>query len=285
MVRDEVFFLQKWIDYYSRFVPRENLYILVDGPDSTLPEDTQGCQIITFPKSQPGRHWDRSRWRFLSQFAGALTHRFDVVIGGDVDELIALDPDLGGDPIAYIAEQTTEDVISPFAIEIVHRVDLETPLAPTHPILDQRSFGRPNAFYCKPCIIRVPVQWSLGQHYSDYPRLHVSDALFLFHLRFVDRDILLDRQKQRHAHVTDIDSNLIDNAAGAGWAKSVDDIDDQLLEFAQAGPPKADDFLFESHRSRMYRRWRYENKRSVWKHAKFSETETLVIPERFKSLF
>ena len=136
-------------------------------------------------------------------------------MGGDVDELIVLDPLVGDNPVKHIQQRTSEEVITPFAIEVVHRVDLEPALDASRPVLEQRIHGRANAVYCKPCIIRKPIRWSLGQHYSDYPHLNLSSELFLFHLRFFDRDTLLARQKLRYQHVTNADvSELIGDVAG-----------------------------------------------------------------------
>ncbi|WP_348539118.1 glycosyltransferase family 2 protein [Ruegeria sp. R8_1] len=285
MVRNDEFFLKLWVDYYARFVPRQNLYILVDGDDSALPDTLQGCQVITFPQNQPSRGWDRKRWNFLSQFASSLTYRFDVVIGGDVDELIVLDPLVGNDPVQYILQQTNAQVISPFAIEVVQRVDLEPALDAQRPILEQRRYGRTNAFYCKPCITRAPISWSLGQHYSNHPRLNLSSDLFLFHLRFFDRDTLLERQKQRYLHITNDNSDIVQGVAGAGWAQSVEQVSAELQSFADYGPPETNDFSFEHLRKQIKKKWRFEEKRQIWKHAKFSGQSTFVIPERFSSVF
>ncbi|WP_170422046.1 hypothetical protein [Ruegeria arenilitoris] len=285
MVRNEEYFLALWVAYYERFVPRENLFILVDGADSSLPDCLQGCQVVTLPKSQPGRGWDKRRWSFLSHFVSSLTYRFDVVMGGDVDELVVLDPLVGDNPVEYIQQRTSDEVITPFAIEVIHRVDLEPALDPSRPVLEQRIHGRANAVYCKPCITRRPIRWSLGQHYSDYPRLNLSSDLFLFHLRFFDRDALLERQKQRYLHVTNTDSDIVRGVAGAGWMQSVEQVDAELQGFANFGPPEQDGFSFDRLRKLMRRKWRLEEKRQIWRHAKFSGQNTFVIPERFRSVF
>lgn len=285
MVRDEVLFLKCWIDHYSRFVPREHLFIIVDGSDSLLPEDLDGCQVITMPKGKPGRGWDRRRWQFLSQFAGALTHRFDVVIGGDVDELIVLDPDVGDDPIEFIVNRTDAPVISPFALEIIHRVDQEQPLSGDAPIMAQRKYVSPNSFYCKPCILRKAVTWSLGQHYSDHPDLNLSEELYLFHLRYVDHDILMDRQKQRNAQVTDENNQFVSGTAGVGWSDSTEEKSAQLDAFAQCDVKEDKSFSFKWHRQKMKNRWQFETKRGVWRHGRFNDTILYKVPDRFSGAF
>ena len=284
MIRNEDYFLKLWISYYGQFVPRENMFIIVDGADSTLPDGLEGCQIITFPKGKVAPGWDKRRWEFLSHFASALTARFDLVVGGDVDELIVLDPQFGDDPFAHILADTTAPVISPFAIELVHRVDLEAPLDQSRPILAQRAFGRINMWYSKPCIIRAPIRWSLGQHFSTHPELHLSQKLFLFHLRYLDHDMLLRRQKLRMAHVSDADGAVVSGVAGVGWQQEASEISDFLHSFVTHGPPVETNFAFGPLRKRMYRGWE-KGRGGFWKHARVHRMTTYRIPERFRTAF
>lgn len=285
MVRDDDYFLKLWVDYYSQFIPRSQLFILVDGEDSTLPDGIDGCQVIVFPKSTMEKGWDQKRWNFLSHFSSSLVTRFDVVLGGDVDELIVLDPEAGEDPIQYVLEQTNQPVISPFAIEIIHRLDLEEPLDTSKPILRQRRFGRINASYCKPCIHRIPIKWSLGQHYSDHSELALSDRLFLIHLRYVDQDMLMARQDQRLARINDKTGQRVSEAAGAGWQRSVKSMDNFLQSFVDKGPPEETDFQFEWQRKRITNSWEFDAYNGFWRHRKLHNRRTYKLPKRFGDCF
>jgi hypothetical protein len=285
MVRNDDFFLKLWVDYYSQVLPRNQLFILVDGADSTLPSGIEGCQIITFPKSVMEEGWDRKRWNFLSSFSSSLATRFDVVLGGDVDELIVLDPETGRNPIQHILEHTQTDVISPFAIEIIHRLDLEEPLDPTRPILSQRRFGRINATYCKPCIHRVPIKWSIGQHYSDRPELALSKHLFLFHLRYIDKEMLLSRQNQRLSRISDGSGHLVTGAAGEGWQHSVGGMENFLQSFVDKGQPEETDFKFEWQRDRIMRSWEFDPASGFWRHQRLHNRRTYTLPDCFADCF
>ena len=192
MVGDEPFFLPIWINHYARFLPKSQLFILVDGAQRVLPPEAQGCQILTLPHVVPGPGWDRMRWQMITDFTRLLLGRFDVVVFNDVDEIIVADPDCGTGLLGLIGRAREVGVISPFAIEVLHRLDLEpNALHANAPILSQRGFGRINASYCKPCITARPITFSLGGHYSNYPTLHLDPHLFLFHLRFADHTMLL----------------------------------------------------------------------------------------------
>ncbi len=285
MVRNEDYFLKLWVSYYEQFVPREHIFIVVDGLDSTLPDGLDGCQILTFPRSEVGEGWDKKRWEFLSSLATMLTRRFEVVVGGDVDELVVLDPQYGNDPINHVLTRTTTNVISPFAIEIIHRVDLEQPLSIEHPVLSQRRYGRINFTYCKPCITRVPINWSIGQHYADYPELTLSDELFLFHLRFLDRDMLIQRQKSRNEIVSDPRGSTVSGVAGYGWQKSYETMENFLISFVQKGPPEETDFRFEWQRRRLKKNWYFDEEKGFWFHDPLHNRRTYTLPERFCRLF
>jgi hypothetical protein len=88
MVGDEPIFLPIWIGYYSRFVPKDHLFILVDGFDRRLPPEVAGCQVIRLPRSAPVPGWDVARWKMITAFTQMLLHRFEVVAFNDVDEIL-----------------------------------------------------------------------------------------------------------------------------------------------------------------------------------------------------
>ena len=285
MVRDEPFFLPLWVRYYSRIAPRAHLFVVCDGLDQHLPPGTEGCQILRLPQGVIGPGWDDARWRMLTCLTHALLERFDIVVMNDVDELIALDPTHGDDLAAAIAEAREIGVISPFAIELVHRTDLEPePLRPDLPILHQRHYGRINASYCKPCITARKVHWSIGGHSADFPDLHLSHKLFLFHLRAVDAGMLMERQLKRRSHLTGADGKLIGGVAGGGWARGSDEVDSFLASF-QSSAPEITDFSFGWQRARIERSWRHDPDKRRWVHDTLHNRRSYRSPDRFADIF
>lgn len=284
MVRDEPFFLPRWIAHYAKLVPKAQLYILVDGFDQTLPDAALGCQIIALPRGVPGPGWDRKRWEMLADFAAGLLARFEVVVLNDVDELILADPASQTTLLAGLLRARDLGVISPFAVEMIHRMDLEPlPLDQSQPILGQRQFARINASYCKPCIISRAVRWTVGGHYATYPELHLDPHLYLFHLRFVDHAMLIARQATRQA-VVGTAAQRQEDIAGSGWAKGRDEISEFLQSFQEKGAPIADDFRFEWQRSRIAAGWAFDSKDGFWRHAKLHNRRTYTVPRRFLGL-
>ena len=285
MVGDEPFFLPIWITYYARFVPKDQLFILVDGAHRILPPEADGCQILTLPHVIPGPGWDHARWAMISAFTTMLLGRFDVVVFNDVDEIIVADPDCGTGLIDLIARARDVGVISPFAIEVLHRTDLEpAALHNRAPILSQRRYGRINASYCKPCITARPVRYSLGGHYSDYPNLHLDPHLYLFHLRFADYTMLLARQSNRQGLMA-AGGKGGDAVAGAGWSKGAAEMNDFLQSFVKAGPPIDTDFSFGWQRAKITKSWVHDPDGGIWRHDKLHNRKTYSIPPRFADIF
>jgi len=284
MVRDEPVFLPLWVRHYAAIAPRAQLFILFDGLDQQVPDAADGCQVLRLPQGVAGPGWDDARWRMLSGFANTLLERFDVVVLNDVDELIVLDPEAGDDLAAAFAEAADIGVISPFAIELVHRTDLEPePLNLTRPLLAQRRHGRINASYCKPCIVARKVIWSLGGHYSDFPTLHLSRKLFLFHLRAMDAGLLRDRQVLRRAHVADAGGRIVDQVAGQGWSRTADEMDAFLTSF-QDRPPEVSDFRFDWQRQRIEASWAQDPATGLWRHDRLHNRRSYILPDRFSAL-
>jgi hypothetical protein len=285
MVRDEEVFLPIWVAYYSRFVSREHLYILCDGLEQRLPVGCDGCQVLRLPEQAAESGWDEARWRMLSDFASALLARYDTVVLNDVDEIIVLDPQHGEDLLSELAATREIGVISPFALELVHRTDLEPErLDPDRRILGQRRYVRLNASYCKPCVTSRKLRWSLGGHYSDHPLLSLSRRLFLFHLKYVDRELLLARQAKRLGLVKG-DGSHKNGVAGPGWSKSVSEIDSFLASFVAKGPPESTDCRFDWQRRRIEASWAHDDESGLWTHRTFHNRRTYELPNRFMGLF
>lgn len=263
----------------------------MDGFDQTPPDFAAGCQIITLPRSEPGPGWDLRRWKMLADFNAALLGRFDVVVLNDVDEIIVPDPARGIPLLDALGRAREVGVITPFAVEVVHRFDIcPAPIDPDRPILRQRPHVRVHSSYAKPCITSVPVRWSVGAHRSDFPRLHLDETLFLFHLRYLDRDLLLARQTTRNDFVRgargqdDTSGNEEDVIAGVGWAKSTRELDRFLRELQQT-KPEDKDFRFDWQRRRIARSWVKDEGADLWRHGKMVGKQTYLVPDRFQDIF
>ena len=73
MVRNDEFFLRRWVAYYGKELGMENLYVFLDGKDQTLPDWCPGVHVTACDKI-PGKvvELDRRRLEFLSNVAAGL---------------------------------------------------------------------------------------------------------------------------------------------------------------------------------------------------------------------
>lgn len=284
-VRDEPVFLPLWVAHYARIVPRAHLFVIVDGLDDVLPSAVTGVQIVRMPRGERRPGWEDERWRMITAFVNALRERFDVVVMNDVDEFIVLDPQFGTDLAAALLEAREFGVISPFAVDVIHRPDLEPDALRTdRPILQQRRHVRVHSAYCKPCIIARPVRLGPGGHQSDFPTLHLSRKLFLFHLRAMDCDMMYARQAKRREMVTTPDGRLVDGIAGAGWNLGKAEVDAYLAKFAERREPEIGDFSFDWQRARIEAVWRQDRATGLWEHGMIRNWRPYVIPDRIAGL-
>ena len=284
-IRDEPVFLPLWVGHYEKIVPRAHLFVIVDGMDDVLPPSVAGVQVIRMPKGAAKPGWEDERWRMITAFVNALHERFDVVVMNDVDEFLIADPECGTPLVEALAEAVQVGVISPFAVDVIHRVDLEpAALRPDQPILRQRRHVRVHSAYCKPCIIARPVRLSPGGHQSDFPTLHLSRKLFLFHLRAMDRDMMVARQAKRRQMVTDPEGRITEGIAGAGWNLGDAEIDAYLAKFIERRAPEAGDFAFDWQRARIESVWQRDRATGFWQHGMIRNWRPYVIPDRFLDL-
>jgi hypothetical protein len=222
----------------------------------------------------------------LSDLNAFLLNRFEVVVLNDVDEILVTDPNSGISLIEAISRARDVGVISPFAVELVHRTDIcDKSIDFSRPIIGQRPHVRLNASYNKPCITAKPVRWSLGGHYSDFPKLELDPNIFLFHLRYFDLETLRERQSKRFDLVKSARKLGVEGVSGNGWNKSSDDVEEFLVSLQQKGAPEDCNFGFEWQRRKMTSGWSWDAGEGVWRHAKLANRRTYSVPERFHNLF
>ena len=152
MVHQDYFFLERWIRHYADQLGRENLYVLRHGEDAEIDRIAAGTNIIHLPNPDDKSGFDRRRWIALSKFASSLTLYYNWVLCNDVDEIVAVDPDISDSLPAYLHSKfengNAPSVISPFAVEIVHTPSSETdPISDDQPILSVRRNFRLNSNY------------------------------------------------------------------------------------------------------------------------------------------
>ena len=85
MVRDDAFFLERWVGYYGGLFGRENCYVVNHGRGDEVARIAEGCNIFGIP-GDPHPNFDMKRWRLLNNLVAGLRSYYKWVIVGDVDK-------------------------------------------------------------------------------------------------------------------------------------------------------------------------------------------------------
>lgn len=194
MAYNEPEYLPIWARHYAAQVGGRHCYVIDHGSDDTSTGDLGEVNVARIPRSPQD---NGRRARFLSRFCASLLEWYDWVIHTDVDEIALADPRFHPTLQAYCAAHPPE-VVTALGFNLHHLPESEPPIDLARPITEQRRWLRFSAAMCKPVLIRRAVDWAPGFHCAaDAP---VSfDQLFLFHLRWFDKDLGLKRLAKTRA--------------------------------------------------------------------------------------
>lgn len=190
MVRNDDFFLRKWVEYYARELGKENLYIVFDGKDQSVPEFCSGANVEVVEHVEGNvQKADRGRIDLLSERAAALFADYDMVIGSDVDEFLVLDPLCCMGLREFLLKVKTNcPSISALGVDVGQKLGEETALVLDLPFLSQRSYAKLSTRYSKANVLRKPVSWGSGFHRTRKGNFHIIKYLYLFHFGAADLD-------------------------------------------------------------------------------------------------
>lgn len=187
MVRNDDFYLRKWIAYYGEQLGRENLYVYLDGKDQKIPSWCDGVSVVAVDKI-PGQvvEAEKGRLDFLSKAAADLLERYDLVIGTDADEFLIVDPALEMSLVEYLSKSDINVSLSGLGVDVGQHIEEESDITSDIPFLEQRHYARLSTRYTKPCVIAKPVRWGRGFHRVKGHNFHIGKGLYLFHFGYFD---------------------------------------------------------------------------------------------------
>lgn len=195
MVRNDDFFLYKWVEYYGALLGKENLYIFFDGTDQQIPAFCEGTHAELHEKI--GTHVvsaEKGRLGFLSEQANALlAGNYDMVIGVDADEFIVVDPRLGISLPEYLSSLDIHTSVSGLGLDFGQKLGEEGDITLDAPFLNQRHYAQIGTRYTKPSVIAAPCRWGSGFHRIKHHNFHIAKDLYLFHFGYFDKKRLEDR--------------------------------------------------------------------------------------------
>ena len=207
MVRNDEFFIRKWVSYYGAQLGEDNLYIFFDGEDQVVPECCRNVHA-TVCKRVEGlvAKADKGRIGFLSERAEELFAEYDMVIGTDVDEFLVVDPAVHMSLPEYLSSKRIDGTLSGLGVDVGQNLDKEAGIDASMPFLSQRRYAYLSPRYTKASVISRPLRWGSGFHRVKGHNFHIDENLFLFHFGCVD----LERLKSK-MHNADLLSN--------GWSR------------------------------------------------------------------
>jgi hypothetical protein len=268
MARNDTFFVPRWINYYGTQVGHENLFLILDGHDQSLPAGHERINVIRLPQREMGRaKGDRNRARLVSLFARSLFHRYDIIIAHDIDEFLVIDPAYNKTFTEFFQQPIRSASLSALGLDVGQHLESELPIDPNRSLLGQRSFAHVSARYTKAVVAAKPLTWGSGFHRVKGRNFHINPNLYLFHFGMVDYEN--SRKKLE-------DQTLLK----AGWQGHLDrrlELFDLILKNE---PIDGDDF-FETARRRetLFRPIFALNKPGMLK-----EKPIVRIPDRFRKI-
>lgn len=268
MVRNNEFFLRRWVAWYGAQLGRENLYVYLDGTDQILEGNYQGVHI-TFCEhvDDPVLVGDRRRIDFLSSQAAELLKTYDMVIGTDVDEFLVPDPALHLTLAAFLDRQKEAISYSALGIDVGQHMQNEAPFDESRPFLGQRRFAVLSSRYSKASVLAAPVAWGSGFHRVRKHNFHILPDLYLFHFGCADYN--------RFRALFD-DNEHIRNGWGGHLARRV-----RTIDIVTRSQPRMWEQTVKRARNlqNIFRQWQAWNKPSMIGHRWVVE-----IPERFRGI-
>ncbi|MDR2825045.1 MAG: glycosyltransferase family 2 protein [Prevotellaceae bacterium] len=203
MARNDEFFLNRWIAYYGEQFGEENLFVYLDGDDQPAPARSGRANIIHVPRvAEHVVKAEKRRLGFLSNRAAELLNRYDLIIGADADEFLAIDPKCKKNLAEYLSEKKITTSLSAFGIDVGQNTNCETQLIDNQSFLQQRSYAYLSPRYTKPCIIAVPLRWGSGFHRVKGHNFRIDKNLYLFHFGCVDYQMIMQRFEDKDRMAT-----------------------------------------------------------------------------------
>ncbi len=194
-VRNDNFFLEKWVKYYGGELGNENLYVLMDGEDQEIPDFCEGVNVMVHPKllAPSVAKFDQVRFKKINEFAAGLFEKYDIVIGTDSDEFLILDPKVGGSLRDYLSGLDCGVCVSGLGVDIGEHREREEEIDRAKPLLGQRRFGFLSTRYTKASVLCEPQRWGAGFHRVKGQDFHNDSNLFQFHFGGIDYKTLEQR--------------------------------------------------------------------------------------------
>lgn len=199
MVRNDDFYLRKWVEYYGAQLGKEHLYIFFDGTDQVIPAFCEGTNAVCIPKlGTDVVSNDKARVAVMSGKAAELfSAGYQLVIGTDADEFLVVDPALGKTLPEYLDCLEMGGSVSALGLDFGQKMGEEAAITEDRPFLQQRHYAQLGTRYTKASVLAEPLQWGSGFHRVRGHNFHIAKDLYLFHLGYFDMKRIQDRFRDK----------------------------------------------------------------------------------------
>ena len=283
MVRDDLFFLRIWLDYYGGILGPENCYVINHGRGEAVADLAAEANVIGIP-GEHHKNFDMKRWRLLNNIVNGLRSYYDHVIVGDVDEIVAVDPQAGKNLLEFLQSRRPNRVFTPLGMEVIHRIDLEPEPVGDH-VLGPRRHVRLAPHYSKPCIISVGTKIARGGHFTQYEHLNAPDVLYLFHLKFCDFKVYCEAMDRRNSVTASVGVDKPSEAGiGRHWFAEARG-DDRAMFESFADLEMVDGFDMSPYRQEMHDTFGPRGETGYYEFDRKDRDLQFVLPERFSGVF
>lgn len=272
MVRDDLFYIKKWISYYGSQIGFENLYVLVHGNAQQIRQLDHRVNFLNVPVRQDDtigkERFNVDRFNLINGVANSLQAYFEHVIVTDADEYLVPDPEFAASIPEYISKYEHNGTLSAIGLDVYQHIILQPNVIDLkRPILGQRPICKVEPLYHKPAITNRVIRRALGNHYSNDGTLRFAKGLFLFHLKYFDRTFALGSQLNRDRLRANKSFDLTEFPEDNGDDfKYRDSIMERFVQISQL--PISERFDFEAEISQYRRTWRRRRfflHREFWK--------------------
>lgn len=270
MARNDIFFLQRWVNYYGKEFGYENLYVFLDGENQKIPENISKTNVFVCKHRKLSRaKGDKYRINLLSDFSKKLftEKKYDLVIGTDADEFLVVDPNCKTDLKTYLSNLSIKNSVSALGVDVGQNINQESELNPSKSILEQRHFAVLSSRYTKASVIAKPVRWGSGFHRIKGRNFKIDKNLFLFHIGYCDLNILAEKQNE--------------DRLKQGWKEHLKRRAKTIKKVTDLPAKKGDEYLTKARKVQTLFRpiFAWNKPTMLWK------TIVIKIPDRFQKIF
>ncbi len=195
LVRNEPFFLPRWLEYYGR-IPDASLHVLDHESDDGSTSDIENTQTTRTVVHHP--EMERAAWMLQivqDKMRSLLASGHRRVIYAEVDEFLIPDPERWSSLDAFL-EQNDSDQIGAIGWNVVYRPD-DPPLPEVGSLLRGRTWRREPLYDMTLVASHVP-HWRIGRHgLQDRPN-NPDCGLRLVHLHYIDPTLGWQRIRDRN---------------------------------------------------------------------------------------